>query len=384
MFDLKLTSSEISGSTCAVSWCVDEETLKYLGDNNIVDPQVVIVVAPEGRRYHSSREYRKVVPMKDLIAYVEFRVGGPNKIWGFITHQIKSHARDMYLSRRDGDFKTNILNADGSEYTYDLKQDYSSSNQLLISTPQPVVIPTDVFAAEPPEWEKTWVNHFFREKPIDQCDFRRRRMFAYGVQPIIMLGNILVRFFFFTVGLLIGARDLSLQPLLHPLSYNLSESTEVCCGGTIFIRHCWEDDAPNWSPRPLQLVWYMIRSFYLLPFMPPFLALTILMIVFHVWKYFIVVGIIVGLISIVGIVIAFLSNHMYVDVFNWVASLFETKSKGNGSNDTPWYMDQEEIDLLTCKPDRKAFDFKSLPARKKTLHLRYQDLKAKICKPFSA
>ena len=379
MFDLKLTSSEISDSTCAVSWCVDEETLKYLSDNQINDPQVVLVVAPEGRCYHSSKEYRKVVPLKDLMAYVEFRAGGPNKIWGFISfYSNKNDTRDSFLSRKNGDFKTNILSTDGSEYAYDFREDYSNSNKLLVSQPQSVVIPTDVFASEPWEWEKTWVNHFFREKPIDQCDFRRRRFFAYSIQPFIVLGNLFIRFLFVLTALLIGTRNLSLNPLFSPLSTDMQDAANVCTGGSIFIRHCKEDDIYAWIPRPLELVWYLIKSYWALPFMPPILFLTVLMIFCHIWNYFIVLGAVVGFITGIAVVITYFASDMYNETLAWFNMILDRKEEA------PWYLDQNEIDLLTCKPDRAGFNFKNLPARKKTVYLRFQDLKSRVCKPFSA
>lgn len=373
MFDLKVMNAELDSSTCQVSWCVDQETLKFLSDNNIVDPQVVIVVSPEGRRYHSSKEYRKVVSMKDLVTWVELRCAGPNKIWGFISQQKPGQAKDEYLSRRSGDYKTDILNYDGSDYQYDFKE-----IPLLVSTPQSVVVPADAFATEPAAWEKTWVYWLVRDKAVDQCDFRRHRLFAYTLQPMIMALNLMYRLFFVMLGLLIGARDFTFDHLIHPMSSSLEDSMDVVKGGSIFIRHVKEDDIYLWKPNPFQMISYIARSYWSLPFMPVIFIVIVLATLGHVWGLLLtMLGISVVVTVMLSIIAGFISNY-YSDTWDKFMRLIGTE------DGTPWYLDQKEIDLLTCDSGKKPLNYKSLPARKKTLYLRFQNLKAKVCKPYSA
>src|ERR1700722_16333758 len=104
MFELKIADVDASSGTVPVSWCADTETLKLLSDKDKREPQVVIIVAPDGPNYNISKEYRKVVPMQDLMTYVEFRSSGPSKIWGFITLRDKKDAKDRYLNRTTGAF----------------------------------------------------------------------------------------------------------------------------------------------------------------------------------------------------------------------------------------------------------------------------------------
>ena len=49
-----------------------------------------------------------------------------------------------------------------------------------------------------------------------------------------------------------------------------------------------------------------------------------------------------------------------------------------------WYLEQENTDLLVCSPDKKITSINDLPSNKKTIYLRFQDLKSKVCRPFSA
>jgi hypothetical protein len=43
-----------------------------------------------------------------------------------------------------------------------------------------VDIPKECFAREPSDLEKRWVNWLYMSKTVDQCEFRKRRLFAYN------------------------------------------------------------------------------------------------------------------------------------------------------------------------------------------------------------
>lgn len=262
MFEIKVADADVTSGTIPVSWCLDLETIKKLSDDKVVDPQVVIVVAPEGSTYSQEKEYRKVVPLKDLMAYIEFRVPGKNRIWAFISS--KKDARDAYLGKSSSRYITTILSTDGERWGYMFNLDPSGeTRQPDHGSYLSVDVPEVVFAPEPAQWEKDWVNHFYRNKCVDQCDFRKRRLIAYTGQVLVMLIQLVLRSLLLLVALLIGAKNVSLQPLLHPLQYDMSEAAAVCGGGTIFVRHLPEDDDSEWSPSKgfLSTVSYLIRSF---------------------------------------------------------------------------------------------------------------------------
>lgn len=368
MFEIKVTDADVTGGSIPISWCLDIETVHYLTTRKVVDPQVVIVIAPEGEAYSIRKEYRKVVSLRDLLAYVEFRAPGKNKIWAFISHYSKQEAKNKYLSREDGEYRTDVLTSDGTAYL-DYLLEVPQCNSESVS----VDVPAGVFASEPEAWEKTWVNHFFRDKCVDQCDFRRRRLFAYGVQPFIMLGQLLLRAALLLLALAIGARNTSAMPLLHPLRYCLNDAALVIGGGSIFIKHLDEDDdrgpdSTSWK----SCMSYFIRSFWALPFMP-LVAIPLGIALYH-HKAIFVGSIFLGAIAVVMLTIFFLTGSGLV-IFKWVSNKF---TSGVGS-----YLDKEEIDMLTCNPNKKAFTFGTLPAKKKTLSLRFSDLKSKVCRPFS-
>jgi hypothetical protein len=88
-----------------------------------------------------------------------------------------------------------------------------------------VIVPDGVFAKEPSKFEKWWVNLWFESKPKDQCHFRKRRMLAYSIQPIVvsiwLIIEILIRFWLAFVETMAGFKDVSWEDILHPFSANI-------------------------------------------------------------------------------------------------------------------------------------------------------------------
>src|SRR5579871_642576 len=161
MFELQVATRDVTNGNFAVSWCVDPETIKLFADRNIKDPQVVIVVVPT-QNYHPRREYRKVVPLQDLMTYLECHSAGENQIRAFISLEGKKEARGRFLTRENGYYKTDLLSEDGEDWSYifqgkfeirttesgDQEQVYVRSPSLPAPTLM-VNVPAGVFAKEP-------------------------------------------------------------------------------------------------------------------------------------------------------------------------------------------------------------------------------------------
>jgi hypothetical protein len=124
----------------------------------------VIVVAPT-KNYHIKKESRKVVPLKDLMTYIECRAAGPSKVYGLITFREPKEAREHYLSKEDRAYQNNVLDYDGESYSSRLigqesRDAIESGNYKYLSEPLTISVPKGVFAKDPPKWEKAWVNLF--------------------------------------------------------------------------------------------------------------------------------------------------------------------------------------------------------------------------------
>lgn len=383
MLELKVATRDITHGTVAVAWCVDAEIIKKLADQKVNDPQVVIVVAPT-TNYHIRREYRKVVPLKDLMTYLEFRSSGENRIWAFIYRAGKKQARDAYLTKAGGEFAHWVLNGDGNDWSanfgsYYTKADGSQDYMYhpdMPAIPITVNVPAVAFAAEPAVWEKEWVNLFFHSKAADQCDFRRRRLFAYGVQPIIMLLDMVARLSFFMIAFMWLSRGLTFK-YFHFLRYGIDDTLELFKGGSWLIPTLPED-----KHTELDITFsYVVRKLWKLPFLPP--CLLAMWLIFHFHHVMLALTVAAIVIAAFSFILLLTSTFVGLAALNFVEKFVNWRCKDKGE-ETPWYLDEEEMESIICNPSfDKRTSVSALPAKHRTLRLYYQDLKSRVCRPFS-
>ena len=366
MLELHISDTNITHSSATISWCVSKDILQECIDKEIKDPQLVICTSPK-EGYHIKKEYRKVVPLKDLMAYVEFHCAGQNNIWGYVCLDSAKFTKTKYLAKDDGEYKSWFLSEDGSNYVDYLVED--PERKPKTSAPITVDVPKEYFAKEPSQWDKAWTNWLFRSRPIDQCNYRRRRMFAYSIQLIIML-----LFYIFNLGALlfasiIGARNISLKFLLHPLTYSLEDACYVWRGGTYFIRKNVKDCGDD--ATFMQDLWWLVRKAWTLPFMPAIaVPLFLLFRSGHLLRFSIVFfGVILA-----AIIITALASGIMKDFYEFVMDKLLAPEQN---------LDEKDMDLLMCDGNVKPLKLSQLPANKRTIKLRFYDLKSKVCRPFS-
>lgn len=380
MLELQISNIDASSGAIAVSWCVSKNVLQYLADRQITDPQLIIVISPSESNPRSSpfKELRKVVPLKDLVAYLELPCPGENNIWAMIStcHNRRS-SRRYYLERSHNLYYNDLITPDGADWAENIRAmvaEWKEEVPNMLFGPLPVDVPQECFAPEPPEWEKAWVNHFFLNLSPDQCHYRRRRLFAYSIQPLIMLGNLFLRFLLVLFACLVGARNLSLRYLLHPLTYGLSAAVGVCGGGSYFVEaekfHTENGITKAYRKYESELknfLWEIRR----LPLMP------LVWLPFVICAYFHVLHI---LLLAIGVLIVFL---ILVVCVVWLTSEgFERIWDKLLTSKTLWYLRDDEAKLLTCDTNQDPKSLSDLPAKHRTIKLRYYDLKSKVCKPF--
>lgn len=373
MLELHITDNDVSNGSIAVGWCVDKETLNELNEKGIKNPVLVLMTAPKtgydpdseenfDSSYGKKREYRKVVPLKDLVAYVEFKSSGQNIIWGFIaTDQVSDYSlrkvKSYYYDREANGYFNDIWDYWDCEPGRRYKDSTFTAQALEVDVPQ------EVFAKEPPEWEKNWVNKLYRHEPVDQCEYRRRRLFAYTLQPI-WFGIIGIVFILFQIvlplllGLLIGARNLSLKIFTDPEGHG---GMHVFKEGSIFIN----EEAEGW------------RRYLRLPFMPLVLiALAGLgYILFKAHVFASVASVVLSILTFIAVVYGVV--YLLSNIVEWVVQHYLNK------DDPAWFFQEGEMDLITCSGRKKPYKVSELPSHHRSISLRFQEVKSKICRPFS-
>ncbi len=204
MYELKV-DREIHGPSVLVRWCLDPETTSLLKDHAEAKPQILLVIAGP----HNS-ETRVLTPLENVMQYVEVRRPGPNTILSAIVWRgpYSDHApQSTYLRRVHGRYWTDLVaRGDVEQEDPQIRSFLSVSGEYgmygIVGPTLQIDVPKEVFAKEPPKWEQKWVNWLFSHAPVDQCAYRRRRIFAYSLKPFLGLGYLafLALYLFFCVG----------------------------------------------------------------------------------------------------------------------------------------------------------------------------------------
>lgn len=381
MLELHIADTDVSSGSIPVAWCVDKDTLASLQEHGAKDPVLVIITAPSGERYHESKELRRIVPLRDLLAYVEFRCAGPNKIWAFMVQS--RNAAQVFLEKWHGSYSTTVLSRKFIECNDEdcddcdrcnPKQDIRLSNWdnrlnfygrverptndlfSQVSEPIAVDVPADAFAKKPPKWEQDWVGWLFNKAPVDQCEYRRRRIFAYTVQPLLMLLNLAMRLLITIFCLLFGFRNWSPRYLLHPLDIDLDDCSGAVGGGSYFLGQT-ENTALN-----------LVR----VPLMPVF------------WPFYYLIGryhAVPGFLTVLGCTVC---GILILPSLLAARALMYDRYEKYRDGQPAWFLDQSEQDLILCNGEKKSLTVGQLPFKKRTVRLRFQNIKSKICRPFSS
>ena len=207
IIEFKLLESTVQSASIPITWCIGKKWLKKYGANG----EVLLATVPLGGGKRV--EWRGKYKIQDLVGYVKFLRPGKNRIFciipeGWAYSDYPERISKFWNTKTDGDWDYDIISSsenDPAIYEPWLKYDYLD-----------VELPEEVFANEPPKWEKAWVNFFFSSPAIDQCDFRRRRLLAYSIQPLLIIMMLIMRFVVFISLLSMGVRGLSARPLIHP------------------------------------------------------------------------------------------------------------------------------------------------------------------------
>lgn len=365
-FEIHVVDNNVNSGSISISWCLSKDNLeKHKGD---LDPCVVIITAPVDN-YNKYKERRKVVRLKDLLAYIDFSSPGENRVFAFIHSNFKS-AKDSYLSRYDRHYAQDVLNYDGDEVYDYLNISYSKKNKKELLT---VNVPEELFAKKPSQWEQDWVNWLSPKNPaFDQCDFRRKRLFAYTLQIVPFVFTLLCRLGIFLWAVLWLNRGTFniLNNIIHPLRLSLSQLTGTFWGESVFsYNEIKKTDAMTWDENGNSVPYYKSETQYRYLLFTPggllclFALASLGMFVYSRVSNWIIVLMVFSMV--IGATISVVGAAL--------ATRFIKKSAEAPITD-------DDIDLLVCS-ENKVKSIKDV--RKKSIRLRYDDLKNKVCKPFS-
>lgn len=294
---------------------------------------------------------------------------------------------------------------------FGIRQDFNSIERLDYEEEMRVAVPDEMFAKEPPKWLKRFVGFFFKTKLVDQCHFRRQVIFSVLLAPLYMvylMAKELVILGSLGVLLFAGRRRINFRPAINP------------------VHHTPKDTWRNVH----SMFWFETKRGELSPlatFNPLVIAISFIVTLFttiiwseasfkgdkaqgqhfdHLWGgtwWIYLIGVFAP--AAIGVVISlvFLLTEGVAILVNGVAMVTGEAKKTSVARQflkkrrerrrTRQLESQRraleaekafyaELETLSCNGDRKA-GLKELPKERRTIYLRFQAVKAAVCRPYA-
>jgi hypothetical protein len=194
-----------------LQWCLDSGLTAYLRERNIKDPLLFISVTnPAGR------EKRYIVALWQMQELVQFHRAGTHKIYGRILWRFNNSLSEVR--------KSFLKKDDPYTFRWDIDQVKSLWNSIGNADLQ-IEVPSEFFAKELSASETWWLGLWLGEL-WDECNIRRRRLFAYTIQ-LLLVGiwvflkcSVRVLVASFLSGVLLQ-RKVHWEVVLHPFDYRI-------------------------------------------------------------------------------------------------------------------------------------------------------------------
>lgn len=418
-----------------IRWCISRETAERIQRMAIDSPQLVIVVE------HSGKEMdRYIVPLEAQMRYIQFRRPGKNVVhatvmWPRYGESVKKHLTSRYDRTRqpsvplienvqpgvvpiqarydelhnrfwraeeEDDTLADTLRAELDQVTAELNAARASEPtvclirntmdevaRLSYEARLTVVVPDEMFAKTPPRW-MNWLGtrYTWSYTAVDQCDLRKRALITLFTLPfflvikwaaaaVIEVVNLTVC----AVLLFFGMRNLNFEPLRRPF-----EHSPMDIGLRMRPSFWWtKEPKEKWRTR------YELRHPVLLVLNPP----TILGIALVVWGLYAAIGSLVftilggvALAAVALTAIGFVISRIEGPVSRWNEKRTAAKTAARQRDKTERSVRAKEVlrrdlEQLTCSTASRQVKVSALPKEHQTIHLRFQDLKSKVCRPFA-
>lgn len=377
--------SEIQGTSVPVRWCLSRDELNKLAETGEKAYILLLVVSDTGK---DCSETRYLIPVAQMMEYINFYIPGEHKIFATVMwgkHKGEDiNLRKRFLSRESCGYSRSL-------YDYDEKKLYERGFNFKDFGVHKfgVNVPKEIFAKEPPAWEKSWVNWFYEGKPKDQCYYRRRRLFAYSIQPLLVLFCFFaleIATLFITGALLmVGTKGIGFRKIIHPLMESFASIWDKT-DGSVFGRRLILRLSPSIFLGSSVISWATCKI----------LGVQIL------GKIGLLEAIIMGGVA-VGAVVAvsgfiYLSYYGIIKAIDAIDKIRNAIAPGAEERKEQKRLRAEAIEkersrkfrerieveyaLLACNGNLSA-NMRTLPPEKRTIYLRYKDLKSRICKSFA-
>lgn len=396
LFQLKCDQTEVSNPTITIRWCLSPQASRKLLNMKAENPHVLIIISSE----HAGDDCdRYLFRLNQTIAYIPLRWPGKIEIQAILLA-----GKDRSQLRKDS--RQESLHDIKHEYA---KKIYFGADSTTLEDVIKIEVPEDIFAPEPRPWVKKWVNLGYEsKKPVDQCQFRRRFIFAFTLKPLAAVAWITLTVLFRTLAAIVitlfGKTGVSFKPIIHPFR----DDTDDVWYGCGLRKYDWFwDNIYSFGAFRFLFRWLIIPH---LTFCLIFLGSPILMIVWRI-KYgdpfseslaFFTSQPVLGiLLWILGLSLAIpLALNLLGFVIATLVSVLSPRLNARQKAKKQIRHEQEEQDRLrrleaaqsywqhveasplACSYGDLRPQLDALPPEYRTLRLRFKHFKARVCRPF--
>ena len=366
---------KVQNANVPIRWCINKETLAILEQEKAVNPHILIVTATQNRYYGFKETSRHLAPLDQVIEFIQFQKPEKNFLFATIVwakNGTYSELWEKFLQKEYRNYNTDVISETG----------FSPPKKNCIELAEvEVYMPREIFAKEYPAWLKKWVNLWFKSEARDQCHFRKRMIFAFTIKPPIISAFLLVKlvagiFTSFLFLLLFACKGIDFGPIVHPLR---DELNELSSGARYVLYKKWTDKQGDKHVK-----WHLLPLIPIVPmalFLFHFIENTALNEIYYYvgisWYDFgnAWMSLFATFIGICILVILF----SIVDIMNLLMSNQTTKARDFDRVKDKY---KNEYFELLCSSDLSTnINSLSYKPRRRMVHLLFQNLKAKVCRP---
>lgn len=394
VFPENMQSSE---PTIPIQWCLGRSETESLKAKNARNIKVLIVVSYEDGRH----EDRYLVPIEDVMTYISFNRPGKHTVfakvvfWDCNNESSMNFLLDTVYTQR---FSFRVLNTTNTDFVED-SHFYSMGVAVLSSSDDgEVIVPKEHFPPEPPEWLQRIANFGFADPPYDECAFRGRKFWLLIKLPVLAFW-----FLFTTFVRLIGAGFLSLcgvrgikySPIFHPWNEDMNDVWYFTSSRNTWFKH---DGYGNARSRFIYLIHPLlyIGLFAFVTYLKHTLGLSYGEVILKIWGvllifFFAIFDFLFRFFSKFGVTVITIATVIFI--LRMIRRNLKKRAREKIAKDaydmkTKVALDKQSYDdlyrLLACGRAPKTPSLDALPKQKQTLHLKYQKLKAKVCRPYAS
>lgn len=421
-------------ATLPIRWCISPEMQQEIIDRRLEDPCILIVVTNGTQEIH-----RVVRPLTTQMAYVQVPRAGKTTIYGAIVYRTRNtkellralernRSETLVESERPGERKLTEA-IDGLQWKIEAKCDdlgvshwnpkdhylatpklkrLVASRERLIEQREQLIkrvsavavldpwriehvfdarcLATDSFDVDIPEFlfakERPWMKKvgsllpWWHRPARDQCDLRNRVLWTLIGSPVWIAGGLIVGVLFavwWVIGKLViavwtglllfcGFRGINFDPLLVPGNLHISEVHENR-GSSI-----WTTKRVKGKYHPVSRgpIFYVLNPVTVTIFVLSAWALSM----FGAWLVWLPVGVfLLALVVVPGVML--LNAHYAKEEEKRDAERLDRFQRG--------------LQQVTCDTGGACIEAKidALPKERRTLYLKFWDLKSQVCKPFA-